>query len=186
MRRRNFTVGEANALLPHLREVLGRIQELRGLVGGRTDQIKILDVIWGRGIQDPDNPDHEDFEAHRKAIGRAVREIERLIREEILDLGIRFPPGGLEHGLLDFPTKLDGRWIYLCWRLGDEELGAWREVADGFMGRKPLTPQLARRMGRVGSEGSPKDAPDDARDDAREDAPDDAREGAPDGPDKPR
>ena len=158
MRRRNFTVGEANALLPHLREVLEEILDLRELVSERTDQIKILDVIWGRQIQDPENPDHSDFEAHRKAIGGAVGEIERLMREEILALGVRFPPGGLEHGLLDFPTRLDGRWVYLCWRLGEEELAAWHEVADGFMGRKPLTALLASRMGRVGSE----DAPDDS------------------------
>jgi len=158
MRRRNFSVGEANALLPHLREVLEGIQSLREQVAERTDQIKILDVIWGRGIQEPDNPDHEDFKGHRKAIGGAVGEIERLIREEILGLGVRFPPGGLEHGLLDFPTRLDGRWVYLCWRLGEEELSAWHEVADGFLGRKPLTPQLASRMGRVGSE----DAPDES------------------------
>jgi len=148
MRRRNFTVGEANALLPHLRAVLATIQDLRSQVGESTDQIKILDVIWGRGVQDPDNPDHEDFEDHRKAIGSAVGEIERLIREEILALGIRFPPGGLEYGLLDFPTRLDGRWVYLCWRLGEEELCAWHEVADGFAGRKPLTQKLARKMGR--------------------------------------
>lgn len=152
MRRRNFTVGKANALLPQLREVLLEIQELRESVGECTDQLKILDVIWGRGIQDSDNPDHEDFEAHRKAIGEAVAEIERLMREEILALGVRFPPGGLEHGLLDFPTRLDGRWVYLCWRLGEKELGAWHEVADGFVGRKPLTRQLAQRMGKVGSE----------------------------------
>ena len=152
MRRRNFTVGEANALLPHLRDVLEGIQDLREVVGERTDQIKILDVIWGRAIQESENPDHEDFDAHRKEIGRAVSEIERLIREEILGLGVRFPPGGLDHGLLDFPTRLDGRWVYLCWRLGEEELSAWHEVAGGFLGRKPLTPQLSRRMGRVGTE----------------------------------
>jgi len=158
MRHRNFTVGEANALLPHLREVLSEIQELRGLVGERTDQIKILDVIWGRNVQDPGNPDHAVFEAHRRAIGGAVGEIERLIREEILALGVRFPPGGLEHGLLDFPTRLDGRWVFLCWRPEEQELKAWHEVADGFAGRKPLTPALARRMGKVGSGGRPDDS----------------------------
>jgi hypothetical protein len=162
MRRCNFTVGEANSLLPHLREVLGGIQEFREVVGERTDQIKILDVIWGRAIQSPDNPDHGDFEAHRKVIGEAVGEIERLIREEILALGVRFPPGGLDHGLLDFPTKLDGRWVYLCWRLGEPELSAWHEVSDGFVGRKPLTPHLTLRMGRVGSEDAP-DEPDKPR-----------------------
>jgi len=154
LRTRNFTVGEANALLPHLREVLGEIQDLRDVVGERTDQIKILDVIWGRGIQDPENPDHEDFQDHRKTIGGAGGEIDRLIREEILALGVRFPPGGLEHGLLDFPSRLDGRWVYLCWRLGEEELCAWHEEADGFAGRKPLTPAVARRMGKDGTEGA--------------------------------
>jgi hypothetical protein len=153
MRRRIFTVGEANALLPHLRDVLGKIQELRSLVGERTDQLKILDVIWGRKIAEPENPDHREFRTHRRVIGGAVEQIERLIREEILALGVRFPQGGLEHGLLDFPTVLDGRWVYLCWRLGEDELLAWHELDGGFAGRKPLTPELARRMGADGDEG---------------------------------
>ncbi len=153
MRRRVFTVGEANALLPHLREILGRIQALKGLVGEETDQLKILDVIWGRKVAEAENPDHEDFNRHRQAIGKAVEDIERLIRDEILALGVRFPPGGLEHGLLDFPTLLDGRWIYLCWRREEQEIVAWHELDAGFAGRRPLTPELARRMGREGEEG---------------------------------
>ncbi len=149
-RRRIFTVPEANALLPHLREVLERIQDLRSLVGDRTDQLKILDVIWGRKVGEADNPDHGDFMRHRRVIGGAVEEIERLIREEILALGVRFPQGGLEYGLLDFPTTLDGRIVFLCWRLGEKELEAWHEVREGFAGRRPLTPELAHRMGRGG------------------------------------
>jgi hypothetical protein len=148
MSRRNFTVAEANALLPHLEEILGRIQELRGLVRGRSDQLKILDVIWGRGVAEPENPDHREFRTHRQEIGQAVREIERLLREEILALGIRFPPGGLDHGLLDFPSVLDGRWVYLCWQLGEPEVEAWHELHAGFAGRNPLTPEEAHRMGR--------------------------------------
>lgn len=155
MRRRNFTVGEANALLPHLREVLEEIQGLRDGVGERTDKIKVLDVIWGRGIQDPDNPDHEEFQTLRKGIADDVGEIERLIGEEIIGLGVRFPPGGLEYGLLDFPTLLDGRWVFLCWRQGEEELVAWHEMADGFDGRKPLTAGVAGRMGKPGSQEIP-------------------------------
>jgi hypothetical protein len=158
MRRRNFTVGEANALLPHLREVLESIRGLRDGVGERTDQIKILDVIWGQTVQEPDNPDHEDFQALRKGIADAVGEIERLISEEIIALGVRFPPGGLEFGLLDFPTLLDGRWVFLCWKSEEEELVAWHEIADGFDGRKPLTAIVAGRMGKPGCQENP-DAP---------------------------
>lgn len=155
MKRRVFTVGEANVLLPHLREILNRIQALRKVVGDRTDQLKILDVIWGRSVADSENPDHGDFQRHRKVIGGAVEEIESLIREEILALGVRFPPGGLEHGLLDFPTVLDGRWVYLCWREPETRIEAWHEVDDGFAGRKPLTPEITRRMGEDGSEDVP-------------------------------
>jgi hypothetical protein len=157
MKRRIFTVGEANALLPHLREVLGRILDLRGLVGERTDQLKILDVIWGRKVAEEDNPDHDSFRKHRRAIGGAVEEIERLIREEILALGVRFPPGGLEHGLLDFPSTLEGRPVYLCWRVEEPEIVAWHEVDGGFAGRIPLTRALAERMGEVDSEESSDD-----------------------------
>lgn len=155
MRRRVFTVGEANALLPHLREVLSRIRELKLVVEGETDQLKILDVIWGRRVAEPENPDHREFRRHRRAIGSAVEEIERLIREEILELGVRFPQGGLEHGLLDFPTRLDGRWVFLCWQMEEPEILAWHELEGGFAGRKTLSPELARRMGESGSEELP-------------------------------
>jgi len=155
MRRRVFTVGEANALLPHLREVLSRIRERRQVVEVETDKLKVLDVIWGRKLAEPENPDHKEYRRHRRAIGGAVAEIERLIREEILELGIRFPQGGLEHGLLDFPTRLDGRWVFLCWQDGELEIEAWHELEGGFAGRRPLTPELARRMGQSGSEGLP-------------------------------
>jgi len=158
MRRRVFTVGEANALLPHLREVLGKIQDLRDKVSDRTDQLKILDVIWGDRVSAPENPDHADFMKHRRLVGGAVEEIERLVREEIIALGVRFPQGGLEHGLLDFPTLLDGRWVFLCWHLGEEELEAWHEVDGGFSGRKPLTPHLIRRMGKTRPEDEPGDS----------------------------
>lgn len=148
MARRNFTVGEANALLPHLEGVVSQIRELRGLVAERADKLKVLDVIWGRSVAEEENPDHDEFQRHRRAIGKSVQEVERLIREEILGSGVRFPPGGLEHGLLDFPTVLDGRWVYLCWRLGEPELVAWHELDGGFAGRNPLTPEVAGRMGR--------------------------------------
>lgn len=156
-RRRVFTVGEANALLPHLREVLSRIGALRQRVGEGSDQLKILEVIWGGKVADPANPDHESFQRHRRLIGGAVEEIESLVREEILALGIRFPQGGLEHGLLDFPTILDGRWVYLCWRPSETEIEAWHEIDGGFEGRRNLTPEVARRMGRAESEGTPDD-----------------------------
>lgn len=43
-----------------------------------------------------------------------------------------------EVGLVDFPSVMDGREIYLCWKLGDETIGHWHEVYTGFASRQPL------------------------------------------------
>lgn len=148
MTRKAFTVQEANALLPEVEEVLEELQEIRARLGERHEKLQVLDVLWGQGVFDPSNPDHEEFLKHRTAIRKALEEVETRIRDEIVDRGIRFPSGGLEHGLVDFPTTWDGRWVYLCWHAGEPEIQAWHEVDGGFAGRRPLTEEQARRMGR--------------------------------------
>ena len=44
----------------------------------------------------------------------------------------------LEAGLCDFPYEHEGRIVYLCWKLGEEKIGWWHEVAEGFAGRQIL------------------------------------------------
>ena len=70
-----------------------------------------------------------------------------LVRDEILARGVRFPTGGLEYGLLDFPTTLDGRVVYLCWKQGEPKVSHWHEINGGFAGRQPITTEHATRMG---------------------------------------
>lgn len=45
----------------------------------------------------------------------------------------------IETGLVDFPALVNGRQIWLCWRLGEGSIAWWHEVGDGFGGRSPLT-----------------------------------------------
>jgi hypothetical protein len=150
---RYFTVAEAEALLPRLEATFQQLRKLRSEIDARMDQIQILDALWGPGIQEPANPDREEFLAHRAGVKRAIGEVERRVEEEILGLGVRFPQGGMERGLVDFPTRYQGRTVYLCWQAGESEIVAWHEVEGGFAGRRPLTDQEARRMGREGEEG---------------------------------
>jgi hypothetical protein len=43
-----------------------------------------------------------------------------------------------ETGLLDFPTRIDGRDVFLCWRLGEDRVSFWHGPETGFSGRRPL------------------------------------------------
>ena len=44
----------------------------------------------------------------------------------------------LDTGLVDFPSLRRGEKVYLCWKLGEERIGYWHGIEEGFAGRKPL------------------------------------------------
>ncbi len=74
----------------------------------------------------------EDLEAR---IEEKVREIDDCLRE--LD-SIGCQCKDFRMGLVDFPALLDGRVVYLCWKLGEPEIAHWHEVDGGFGGRRPV------------------------------------------------
>jgi hypothetical protein len=45
---------------------------------------------------------------------------------------------GPEAGLVDFPALFAGEIVYLCWKHGEEAIGHWHRIPDGFAGRRPL------------------------------------------------
>jgi hypothetical protein len=44
----------------------------------------------------------------------------------------------LDEGLVDFPAKRAEEEVLLCWRVGEDEVGYWHGLEEGFSGRKPL------------------------------------------------
>lgn len=148
MVRRPFTVDEANALLPHVRRVLEQLRETVAQAANHRDKLAVLDALWSEEVEEPANPDHEEFVEHRRALERSAAEVEGLIKRGFLERGIRFPVGGLRNGLVDFPTTLEGRWVYLCWQYGEAEVRFWHEIDGGFSGRRPITAEIRRRMAR--------------------------------------
>jgi hypothetical protein len=49
----------------------------------------------------------------------------------------------LEVGLLDFPARIDGEEVYLCWKLGEDRIRFYHRQDEGFAGRKPIDPRDA-------------------------------------------
>ncbi len=117
-----FTLEQANAALPDLRERLVRIRAARQQV------LRASELVGARVASDGGGHDgHEYFEA----IAVLKSEIEHLAGCGIV---LRDP----ESGLVDFPAELEGRRVFLCWRLGEDRVGYWHDLETGFAGRRPL------------------------------------------------
>lgn len=120
---RIYTVEEADELLPDLCRRLGKIRKARQVMLRHARLVKELVATDGGGA----NGGREYWEAS----GALKEEIERLAAEDIV---LRDP----ETGLVDFLGELEGRRVWLCWRLGEERVGFYHELDTGFASRRPL------------------------------------------------
>lgn len=120
---RSYTVEEADAMLPELRERLERIRTARQAMLREAELVREKVVEDGGGAH--------ASRGYWEATGTLRTEIERLANEGIL---LRDP----ETGLVDFPAEREGARVYLCWRLGEDHVGHWHPLDTGFAGRRPL------------------------------------------------
>jgi hypothetical protein len=131
--RRLFTVDEANARLPLVRAIT---RDLSVLARDLVDRRQRLDsLLAGRKLSATDVYSDELADMY-KSIERDARRLEEYV-EELQSLGVEAK--GAVDGLVDFPAVLDGRQVYLCWKLGEPEVLYWHDVDAGFAGRQPLT-----------------------------------------------
>lgn len=90
----------------------------------------------------PLHPQARRDKAVEKRLEEAVRQLEALATELKQGILVVEQRGAvmkdLDLGLLDFPAVRDGQPVYLCWRLGEEEIGFFHGVDEGFSGRRPL------------------------------------------------
>ncbi len=137
LRTRLFTIEEANATLPLVRAITSDLVGLSLDVVDRRQRLSQLTA--GRNLQSGDPYDEELAQ-----IAEELQKDETRVREyvdELKELGVE--PKGLTEGLVDFPSMMDGRLVYLCWKLGEEEVAYWHERDAGFAGRQPLLAESA-------------------------------------------
>jgi len=79
--------------------------------------------------------------ARRKAEReKAIRRIKDALAE-IDATGVQVKD--LDIGLLDFPCKVEGEILLLCWKLGESGITHWHGTSEGFAGRKPIDQRIA-------------------------------------------
>lgn len=145
---KSFTVEEANALIPLVEETLETIGQRLQKARRHREKLHILDALWGADIKRQNNPDHAEFSRRTRAISDLLEEANRIARSQLLDRGLRLPDGFYEHGIVDFPTTYEGRWVFLCWRQGESGVSFWHEIDAGYAGRQEVTAEHVILMGR--------------------------------------
>jgi hypothetical protein len=143
-----FTVEEANALVPLIEEIFFRIDQRQEKAKQHRKKLHILDALWGDEITRGTNPDHDEFVEHTQTIASLMEEITTIARNELVERGLRLPDGFFENGLVDFPTTYKGRWVFLCWQRGEDELRFWHEINAGKRGRQEISAEHIIFMGR--------------------------------------
>ncbi|MDQ2976387.1 MAG: DUF2203 domain-containing protein [Acidobacteriota bacterium] len=122
-----FTVDEANALLPSVRQILRKIQRSRRRLSKYRRQAKLAAEGAEHG-----GGGMEGGGTYAIILANFTEEI-----GELEALGVQLKD--FERGLVDFPSLRDGRVVLLCWQLGEgDQLEWWHDMDAGFGGRTPL------------------------------------------------
>lgn len=126
---RLFTVEQANELIPQLIPLLVTLRSNRAAALAVQRSIdELTPVMRSNGSGQRATELEEDLSELALRIATGIREITRM--------GVVVKD--LDHGLVDFPSRRDGRVVYLCWRLGEERVAFWHEIDSGYFGRQPL------------------------------------------------
>ena len=128
-----FSRREAEELLPMIGSCLGEALE-------RKKRIEALDEELSRAAAKimalgGSIPPYEKLSATRSERERTLSELQKAITQ-IQETGCVVKD--LDMGLVDFPSLRDGQEIYLCWKVGEQRIGFYHGIDEGFAGRKPL------------------------------------------------
>jgi hypothetical protein len=130
-KRKYFTVEEANKALPLVRMILGDIVRQNRVVEDLQQRLSMV----ARERRRPSNDVYSEELAQSQAELETEENKLRGYIEELRRLGVEFKGAD---GLCDFYSIMDGREVFLCWRLGEPEIQFWHDLDAGFAGRKPL------------------------------------------------
>ena len=122
---KHYTLDQARALLPQIRQWLKQMMDLRGVLEEHDKKVEALmepgcDVggpLVNRWVEVMGNIKEVLLEFHRREI-------------QIKDL---------DRGLIDFPAVIGGREVFLCWEQDEEDIEFWHDLDAGYAGRERLS-----------------------------------------------
>ncbi len=128
-----FTLAEAQDLLDRsVRDLAERMVALRA--ASREREARWQKVVLAVGSNGGSLPVREVKELRRQL--EHDRELLRELVRGLVQLGVQVKD--LDRGLVDFPSRIDGRPALLCWQVGEERIAFWHTPEEGFAGRRTL------------------------------------------------
>ncbi len=130
---KTYTVDEANQSLPEVRAAVSRIVELAPAIPELQESVRIEEMKNHRA---------GGTEESREALAQMVaslRSTEMAVAvalERLQAMDVALKDGRV--GLVDFLGYRDGELVELCWRLGEDQVGYWHRIGEGYAGRVPI------------------------------------------------
>jgi hypothetical protein len=139
MASRTFTLQDAQILLPTLESLLRTAINCKKLIEEVDAEVQDLAhrIFLNGGTL-----------VNVVAVARRRAERERAVQSakdavaEIHATGVQVKD--IDIGLLDFPCRVEGEIVLLCWKLGEQKITHWHSPAEGFAGRKPIDERIER------------------------------------------
>ena len=129
---RRYTTDEANSLLAQILPVLQRLRiavlELRTLRVSEASERR----AWSADGAAIEVPATADAQGRTEELTQSISGCVDLL--EGWGVLLKDP----ERGLIDFYHDRGGETVFLCYKLGEPNIGYWHSIADGFAGRQPL------------------------------------------------
>lgn len=127
-----FTVEQANKMLPLVRRIA---EDIAASYHRLVAQYQRYQELLPDAEVQLESSRAGEFQAMRDEVERDKQTIVGYARE-LDDLGVVLK--GEADGLVDFPCLMNGRVVFLCWKIGEGEIKFWHEIEEGFRGRQPL------------------------------------------------
>lgn len=121
-----YTPQTANKALPEVKRLFSNILTHKKQAVALQEQVE---MVIHSGSQ------FEQFVKKKQELNTAVSNYYKAI-EHLESTGVVIKD--VEQGLLDFPSKRFDEEVWLCWKVGEDEIKFWHAKDEGFTGRKPL------------------------------------------------
>lgn len=122
--KKHYTRDEARALLPQIRVWLAQLARTRKQL--HEYELQMLPRL------------NEGHDLGGELVNRRIRmlaEVKDLIDEfQSREIEIK----DVDRGLIDFPSFIGGKEVFLCWEKDEEDIEYWHDLTSGYAGRERI------------------------------------------------